>query len=453
MSDTTSLLDAETFDESAAHGGLPTDLDARLPTLQTAVMDHARQRGVSFAGTGPDSRFVIDPYPRVIDAATWADVERGLKQRALALDAFVRDVHGTRSAVADGVIPARVIESCANLDPGAAALGPRGSGQNWIGIAGLDLIRDASGRFLVLEDNCRTPSGLAYALAAREALQHALEPEELDHVRTLGDVPGMLRATLDAARPDPARPTEAVVLTDGPRNSAYYEHRRLAVALGVPLVTPNELQIRADQLWTIGGEHPVNVVYRRTDEDLSTTSVGRFLSPALQAGTLGLVNAFGTGVADDKLTHVYVERLVRYYLGEEPLLPSVRGLDLGTDAGLAEADDRLAELVVKPRGGFGGIGVTICAALDRAGLDAVREQLHAAPDAFVAQELVPLSTHPTVIDGVAQPRHVDLRPFVMLAGESARVVAGGLTRVALREGSMIVNSSQEGGAKDTWILR
>jgi uncharacterized circularly permuted ATP-grasp superfamily protein len=442
-----------TYDEASDHpAGLPPRLRERLPGLQTRVMEHARQRGVCFAGTGEAAQFVIDPFPRVIGADTWGRLEAGLAQRARALDAFVKDVYGARRVVADGVVPARVIDSCANLDPGAAALGP-GDGRNWIGIAGLDLVRDGDGHFLVLEDNCRTPSGLAYALAAREALEHALESDELDHVRSLGDVPQMLRDVLDAARPDAGRAPCPVVLTDGPTNSAYYEHRRLAAALGVPLVTPHDLQLRADRLWLLGAAHPVDVVYRRTDADHSTTPIGRLLAPALQAGTLSLVNAFGTGVADDKLTHAYVEALIRYYLGDEPLLPSVRTLDLGTPAGLAEADDRLAELVVKPRDGHGGIGVTICEQLDEAALEAVREQLHAAPDAFVAQECVPLSTHPTVIDGVPRPRHVDLRPFVLLAGERVHVVAGGLTRVALSEGSMIVNSSQNGGAKDTWVLR
>lgn len=449
----TSTMSNPFFDEASdATGALPAGLTDRLAALQAQVMDHARERGVRFTDLEEEVDFVIDPLPRVIGAQDWTDVEAGLKQRARALDAFVADVHGPRRAVADGVIPARVIDSCENLDPEAAALGPK-DGRNWIGIAGLDLVRGERGEFLVLEDNCRTPSGLAYAMAAREAVEHALGAAELAHVRPLGDIPAMLTDVFDAARPDPSRPTNAVVLTDGPRNSAYFEHRRLAVAVGAPLVTPTEVELRGDRLWTNGAEHPIDVVYRRTNEDMSTSPIGRLLAPALAAGTVGLVNAFGTGVADDKLVHAYVEALIRYYLGEEPLLPSVRSIDLSTPEGIQEADDRLEELVVKPRGGSGGIGITICHQLDEVALAGVREQLHAAPEAFVAQERIPLSTHPTVIDGVAHPRHVDLRPFVLMAGETVHVMAGGLTRVALKEGSMIVNSSQDGGAKDTWILR
>jgi len=449
----TDLLAEPFYDEAAGQEAvLPDGLRGRLSTLQTLVSDHTRSREVRFVGEGGPLDFVVDPFPRVIDAATWEGLEAGLRQRARALDRFVADVHGQRRTIADGVIPERIVATCTNLDPAARALGPV-DGRPWIGIAGLDLVRGADGRFMVLEDNCRTPSGLAYALAAREALAHALDADELDHVRPLDEVPRMLRDVLDAARPDPGAPSCPVVLTDGPENSAYYEHRVLARAMGVPLVTPADLERRGSELWLAGHDAPVDVVYRRTDADTTDSPVGALLAPGLRAGTLGLVNAFGTGVADDKLVHAYVPALIRHLLGEEPLLPSVRSIDLATDEGWQETQDRLAELVVKPRDGHGGVGVEICPQLDAAGLARVRALLAADRDAYVAQECVALSTHPTLVDGACAPRHVDLRPFVLLAGEQVHVMSGGLTRVALREGSMIVNSSQDGGAKDTWVLR
>jgi carboxylate-amine ligase len=323
--------------------------------------------------------------------------------------------------VRDGVVPARVIETADTLEPELRG----GHVERWIGIAGLDVVRAPDGRFLVLEDNVRTPSGMAYALAAREASQQLLDGT----AATLDGLRRMLESALGDGR--------AVVLSDGPDNPAYWEHRRLAELLEVPLLEPHELDVAA-----------VDVVYRRTNADRLDTPVGRQLT---RAG-LRVVNAFGVGIADDKLAHAYVEDMVRYYLGEEPLIASVRTFDLGRPEVLAEALDRLDELVVKPRAGYGGHGVVICPHAEPADVARVRAAVRESPEEYVAQELIPLSEHPTVIDGELAYRHVDLRPFVFLGADEAHVLPGGLTRVALEAGALVVNSSQDGGAKDTWVV-
>jgi carboxylate-amine ligase len=302
----------------------------------------------------------------------------------------------------------------------------------------------------VLEDNLMTPSGFAYAVAARRAVVGALDPPDDARPLPLEPFVDMLAGTLRSAAPD-GRDPSIVVLTDGPDNSAAWEHAWAAEALGVPLVTPDELSISGDRL--MRDRVPVDVVYRRTDADRVETEVGALLMGPLRAGTLGLVNGFGTGVADDKLAHAYVEEMIRFHLGEEPLLRSVETLDLGRSEHLERALDELDELVIKPRRGHGGIGVVVCPHATRADVDAIRAAVRAAPEDYVAQPLVAISLHPTVIDGALHPRHVDLRPFVFLrATGEAQVMPGGLTRVAFGEGAMVVNSTQNGGAKDTWVV-
>jgi uncharacterized circularly permuted ATP-grasp superfamily protein len=408
------------------------DLGGRDPAALAAAA-RASMEDVKFDADG-DERFYFDPVPRVISAAEWEPLAAGLAQRVRALDRWCADVYGERAIVRDGVVPARVVETIDRLEPELRGL----ELPLWVGIAGLDVVRAPDGRFLVLEDNLRTPSGLAYAVAAREVSVRLLEPAEppqpLDELRAL------LAGALQAVSPVPA--PRIAVLTDGPDNAAYWEHEWLARALGVPLVELEELDPSA-----------YDVVYRRTNGDRLADPTGRKLGRAWREGRIGLVNAFGIAVGDDKLAHAYVEDMVRYYLGEEPLVPSVRTYDLGRPEVLEEALDRFAELVIKPRGGYGGDGVVICAHAERADVERTRRQVEAAPEDFIAQELIPLSLHPTVIDGRLEPRHVDLRPFVFLgAGGTASVLPGGLTRVAFDDGALVVNSSQNGGAKDTWIV-
>jgi carboxylate-amine ligase len=387
----------------------------------------AAMRGVTFGPPG-DEAFHLDPVPRIIAAADWERLDAGLIQRVRALDAWCADVYGERRIVRDGVVPERVIETIDTLEPSLRGLTlPR-----WVGVAGLDIVRAPDGRFLVLEDNLRTPSGMAYAVAARAAIERLLEPA--DAPAPLDGLRAMLESVLGPGR--------AAVLTDGPDNVAYWEHRWLAELLDVPLVEPDGLDLTG-----------VDVVYRRTDAWQLDSTVGRLLAGPWREGRLRLVNAFGVGVGDDKLAHAYVEDMVRYYLGEEPLVASVRTFDLGRDEVLAEALDRLDELVIKPRSGYGGDGVVICPHAEPADVERIRAAVRDSPGDYIAQELVMLSEHATVIDGELVPRHVDLRPFVFLGLEGeASTLPGGLTRVALNEGTLVVNSSQNGGAKDTWIV-
>jgi uncharacterized circularly permuted ATP-grasp superfamily protein len=429
------------------------DLDATAAAVQ-ATLD---ARGVGF-GTGRErSPFLVDPVPRVIGADDWNLLRRALAQRGRALASFVADVYDQRAIVAAGIVPERVIETADHLEPDLVGRAPTRFG--WV--AGLDLVRDGDGALMVLEDNMRTPSGIAYALAAREAVDASLPfappPGRLDPRRALL----LLGDTLQAAAPPGVEHPAIALLSDGPSNSAWYEHRALAAALDIPLVRPEDLSQSGGRLCMHGDAgrvRPIDVVYRRTDEDRLRTAEGeptwlaeKLLEPLL-ACTLAVVNPFGTGVADDKLAHAYVEDMVRFYCDEEPLIESVRTYDLGDPGVLDEVFPRLDELVVKPRSGHGGSGVVVCPRVSPRSREDVRRKVAARPDRYIAQELVELSTQPTVCGGRLEPRHVDLRPFVIGIGDAAVTAPVALTRVALTRGSLIVNSSRNGGGKDTWLL-
>jgi uncharacterized circularly permuted ATP-grasp superfamily protein len=419
---------------------------ADLPDLRRDVDGRLADLGVTFSG----EPFTIDPVPRVIDADEWNLLERGLIQRVRALAAFVADTYGERRIVEAGVVPARVIETAEYHEP-AMRGAPMPSGGP-IAIAGLDIVRDESGRFLVLEDNVRTPSGIAYSAVARQALAPCLPaPAGCRDVDVCFDMLGeALRAAAPGGNPAPV----VVLLTDGESNSAWYEHCTIARRLNIPLVRLHDLRRRDDGLYADvrGKWQRVDVVYRRTDEDRMDDAVGRALHDTCLDGSAAVVNCFGAGVADDKLAHAYVEDMIRFYLDEQPLLHSVPSYDLGDDRVREPLLERIHEVVVKPRAASGGEGILIGPVAS----DEEREQTAAAvredPESWVAQETISLSCHPTLTDEGLEPRHVDLRAFVFLAGDRAKVLPGGLTRVALERGSLIVNSSQGGGAKDTWVL-
>ena len=456
-----------TFDEGFDADGAPrawarAAIDAVLRAGPAELCEKVRaslaRGGVTFHSVEGDAEFRLDPVPRVITAAEWTQVKRGLAQRVRALNAFVADAYGDQAIVADGVVPPYLIRTAEHFEPRMRGIEPPGGG--WIGVAGLDVVRDEQGAWMVLEDNLRTPSGFAYLHAARTALLEHLDvaPDALPR-RLDGEVE-LLADALHLAAPPSAhghRAPQAVLLTDGVTNSAFWEHGWLARHLDIPLVQPTDLEQREGRLWfRPPGERRrtlVDVVYRRTDADRLDSPIGELLYEPLRRGTLGLVNQFGTGVADDKLTHAYTDEIVRYYLGEEPVLPSVPTYDLAQPDQLAAALDQLDRLVIKPRAGHGGIGVVIAPHADPGDVARAREAIQADPAAWIAQRLVMLSTHPTVVDGRLAPRHIDLRPFVFL-GEDAnpRVLPGGLTRFARDAGALVVNSSQNGGAKDTWIL-
>ncbi len=331
-----------------------------------------------------------------------------------------------------------------------------------IAVAGLDVIRDEDGSLRVLEDNCRTPSGYCYAGATRRAVRETLgldAPVPRDIGDPLRDLLG--RALRDAAPPGVEDPF-AVVLSEGPATSTAWEHEHIAELTGARLTTLDELRVRDGYVVVLepgGGEHRVDVVHRRCDEDSlrdesgELTPIARVVLEPWLAGRVGLVNAFGTGVADDKLAHAYVPDMVRFYLGEEPLLASVPSLDLGRPETAEEVLGDLRAYVIKPRGGSGGRGVVVCAHADEQTLAAVAEDLRAAPGRYVAQHTVSLSQHPTITeDGVLEPRHIDLRPFIFSGDGWSEALPGGLTRVALKRGTLVVNSSQHGGGKDTWVM-
>jgi uncharacterized circularly permuted ATP-grasp superfamily protein len=455
----------DAFDEAHEPDGTPRALYAELleafagvdaAALREALAEHCRERGILFGGEDPYP-FRLDPIPRLIDAREWEELERGLAQRVRALDSFIADSYAGQEIVRAGVLPARALESCDRFERRLVGLPPP---PIRVGIAGLDVVRSTDGRFYVLEDNVRAPSGVAYLLAAREALDRHL-PEGLAGGRV--SLEGTIEAigeTLRAAAPEGVDDPVAVVLTDGPDNSAYYEHERIAEELSIELVTLADLEVSGDRLHVRvdGRPKPVDVVYRRTDEDRldeengELTDVGAALFGPIRAGTLNCVNAFGSGVADDKLMHAYVAGMVRFYLDEEPLLGSVSTYDLAVPEVRAEALERIDELVVKPRSGYGGHGVVVAPHAEPGDVRELADEISESPGEYIAQETIMISRHPTATDDGLEPRHVDLRPFVLLTPDSAHVVPGGVTRVALDRDALVVNSSQEGGAKDTWVM-
>jgi uncharacterized circularly permuted ATP-grasp superfamily protein len=444
---------------------------ARLgPQLLTAA-GHRRdaifvQQGITFDATGEDGPvkdrpFPLDLVPRILPAAEWDHIERGLQQRIRALNRFIDDVYHERDIVRAGIVPWRLIVSRSHF--ARAAHGVRPPGGVYCHVAGCDLVRDADGSWKVLEDNVRTPSGISYVLENRVAMTR-LVPQFFQHhrVRPVDHYPQLLLAGLRSVAPSAEDEATVVVWTPGPMNSAYFEHAFLARQMGVELVEASDLVVRDDVLYmrTTAGLRRVHAVYRRLDDDFVDPLEFRpdsllgvpGLVRAYRAGTVAIANALGTGVADDKAVYHYVPEMIRFYLGEEPILDNVKTYIMSDEAQREAALARRTELVFKPTGESGGKGVFIGPATPREALDGLADVIRAHPEKWIAQEVVSLSTVPTAMpDGSLAPRHVDLRPFAVF-GEQIRIVPGGLTRVALREGSMIVNSSQGGGSKDTWVL-
>jgi uncharacterized circularly permuted ATP-grasp superfamily protein len=429
------------YDEAAP--GLDLDLDG----LRAGVRARLARSGVLFRSVSGRAAFPLDPIPRVIAEADWLRVKGALGQRVRALNAFVADAYGERRIVREGVVPERMIETAGHYEP--AMRGVRPPGDLWVGVAGLDLVRDGEGEFRVIEDNLLTPSGFGYVVAARDAILPELNPSPEAAPRSFAELPLVLAGALRAASPVEREPY-IVVLTE-PDNAARWEHAWAAGTLGIPLVDPGDLRQDGDRLRH--GEFAVDVVYRRADADMLDCDVGRLLEPAVRAGTLGVVNAYGCGVGDDKLAHAYVEDMVRFYLDEEPLIRSVPTLDLSRPEHLEHALDVFDDLVIKPRAGQGGQDVMVGPVAEADEREAIRERVRDSPEEWVAQEFVELSQHVTLIDGALVPRHVDLRPFVFMQGpDDPRVLAGGLTRFAIDEGAMVVNTSLNGGFKDTWVV-
>ena len=415
---------------------------------------------------GTERIFPFDPIPRVIDAETWAELEAGLVQRVKALNAFIADVYDQAEILKDGVVPRDLILGSPQFR--RAAVGIKPPLGVFVTVAGIDLVRGRDGRFCVLEDNARTPSGVSYVLENRYVMAR-LMPDLIRscRVRSVEGYPADLLASLTEIAPaGVSRPT-VVILTPGPYNSAFFEHVFLSQQMGVELVEGQDLVCVDHKVFmkTVHGLTPVHVIYRRLDDDFLDPVVFRGdsqlgvpgLTAALRAGNVALANGIGTGICDDKAVFAYTPRIIKYYLGEEPILPIVETHLLREPDVRKAVLQNLDRYVIKPTGASGGYGVVIGPRASDEELAKVRLQVEHDPASFIAQPMIGLSSHPTFIGHTTEkqdpiaPRHVDLRPFVLL-GAKPRVLPGGLTRVALREGSLIVNSSQGGGSKDTWVL-
>jgi len=436
----------------------PDELGARADALGRAFVD----QGITFALSGQEERpFPLDLVPRVISAAEWAKLESGIAQRVTALERFLDDIYGDQEILRDGIIPRRLITSCEHFHREAVGIDPPNGVR--IHVAGIDIVRDAQGTFRVLEDNLRSPSGVSYVMENRRVMTRVFPNLFGTHrVRSVDDYPShLLRALRNAAATNESDPS-VVVLTPGPFNSAYFEHSLLARQMGVELVEGPDLFCRDNVVYmrTTEGERQVDVIYRRIDDEFldpmhfrpdSVLGVAGLLNAA-RAGNVVISSAVGNGVGDDKLVYTYVPTIIEYYLGEKPLLANVDTLRCWLDEERAEVLERIHELVIKPVEGSGGYGIVFGPSASEKELAAIRRKVQADPRGWIAQPVVQLSTVPTKVGDSLVPRHVDLRPFAVNDGEKVWVLPGGLTRVALPEGSLVVNSSQGGGSKDTWVL-
>jgi uncharacterized circularly permuted ATP-grasp superfamily protein len=445
----------------AIHSTLTRSTPTELRHIAESLANNYTQAGVTFDVGGVERPFPLDLVPRVIAADEWATIEAGVAQRVKALEAFLADVYAAARVIADGVIPSQLITSSTHFHRAVWGIEPANGVR--IHVAGVDLIRNPDGEVRVLEDNVRVPSGVSYVMTNRSAMITALPGAFANQrIRPVAGYPTRLLAALRKAAPSGIDEPTVVVLTPGVYNSAYFEHTLLARTMGVELVEGRDLECRRGKVYmrTTAGPQRVDVIYRRVDDDFldpvhfrSDSMLGvPGLINAVRTGGVTLANAVGNGVADDKLIYTYVPDLIRYYLRAEPILRNVDTWRLEEDAAREEVLDRLAELVVKPVDGSGGKGIVIGPRASKEQLDAIRRRIITHPRGWVAQPLVQLSTVPTLIEDDLRPRHVDLRPFAVNSGDEVWVLPGGLTRVALPEGELVVNSSQGGGSKDTWVL-
>jgi uncharacterized circularly permuted ATP-grasp superfamily protein len=443
------------------HAALAQMTQEELRGRTDALASSYLAQGVTFDFAGEERPFPLDAVPRVIAQAEWVEVEAGIKQRVRALEAFLADVYGKQEAVKDGVIPAKLITSSSHFHRQAAGIEPANGVR--IQVSGIDLIRDEQGGWRVLEDNVRVPSGVSYVISNRRVMAQTLPELFVSmRVRPVGDYPHKLLQALRASAPEGVDDPNVVVLTPGVYNSAYFEHTLLARLMGVELVEGRDLFCSGGRVFmrTTSGPTRVDVIYRRVDDEfldpLQFRADSMLGSPGLmlaaRLGNVTIANAVGNGVADDKLVYTYLPELTKYYLGEDPILKNVDTWRLEDPGALEEVLDRLEDLVVKPVDGSGGKGLVVGPAASRAELDELRTRLLADPRGWIAQPVVQLSTIPTLVDDGMRPRHADLRPFAVNDGKDIWVLPGGLTRVALPEGELVVNSSQGGGSKDTWVV-
>lgn len=433
------------------------EVHVRADSLASSYLD----QGVTFGVDGEERPFPLDIVPRLIEPESWQQVEQGVAQRVRALERFLDDVYGAADIFDDGVVPRSIVVSSPHFHRVVAGLTPPNGVR--VHVSGIDLVRDDDGEWRVLEDNARVPSGVSYVMTNRRAMSGALPELFGEHrIRSVTAYPRRLLGALRAAAPAGVADPTVVVLTPGVHNSAYFEHALLARTMGIELVEGRDLVCRGGHVLmrTTRGFEPVHVIYRRLDDEFldpmhfnahSVLGVPGLINAA-RAGNVTIANAVGNGVADDKLLYTYVPDLIRYYLDEEPILRNVDTWRLRDQESRVEVLDRLDELVLKPVDGSGGKGIVIGPAATKEELEVLRTKILADPRGWVAQPLISLSTVPTLVEQGIAPRHVDLRPFAVNDGDDVWVLPGGLTRVALPEGELIVNSSRGGGSKDTWVL-
>ncbi|MEY4364068.1 MAG: hypothetical protein RLZZ24_1420 [Pseudomonadota bacterium] len=451
-------------------------LGRQQPEIMRARREEAemifRRVGITFAvygdkdedGAGTERLIPFDLIPRIIPAHEWRDMQRGLVQRVTALNRFIHDIYHAQDILKAGLVPKEQITHNAQFRAEMMHLSvPNGIYAN---ISGIDIVRapndKGEGEYYVLEDNLRVPSGVSYMLEDRKMMMR-LFPELFSQHRVapVAHYPDLLLETLRASCPETTDDPTVVVLTPGMYNSAYFEHAFLAQQMGVELVEGQDLFVRDNFVYmrTTRGPKRVDVIYRRVDDDFLDPQVFRAqstlgcagLMQAYRAGHVSICNAVGTGIADDKSIYPYVPKMIEFYLGEKPILKNVPTYICRQKEDLQYTLDHLSELVVKEVHGAGGYGMLVGPAATRAEIAAFRQALLANPDGYIAQPTLSLSSCPTYVEQGIAPRHIDLRPFV-LSGKTVQMVPGGLTRVALKEGSLVVNSSQGGGTKDTWIL-
>jgi uncharacterized circularly permuted ATP-grasp superfamily protein len=439
----------------------PSDALAQKRTEADALFHRV---GITFAvygeQDGTERLIPFDILPRVIAADEWRRLADGLRQRVRALNAFIADIYHSQEILRAGVLTPEQVFCNPQYRP--EMQGVTVPGGIYAHIAGIDVVRAGAGEFFVLEDNLRVPSGVSYMLEDRKMMMR-LFPElfAIHRIAPVDDYPDRLLADLDSVAPESVADPTVVLLTPGAHNSAYFEHAFLAQQMGVELVEGQDLFVRDAFVYmrTTRGAQRVDVIYRRIDDDFLDPLVFRpdsvlgvpGLMAAYRAGHVTIANAIGTGIADDKSIYPLVPQMIRFYLGEEPLLANVPTWSLRNRDELAYVLDHLAELVVKEVHGAGGYGMLIGPAATKLQLEEFRDRILSAPERYIAQPTLALSTCPTFVEQGIAPRHIDLRPFV-LSGRDITIVPGGLTRVALRQGSLVVNSSQGGGTKDTWVL-
>lgn len=443
-------------------GSIPADLLNSKEELSKKLF---MSQGITFtvysSNEGIEKIFPFDIIPRIITAAEWQLLERGIKQRLTALNHFLKDIYSGQQIIKEGIVPSSLVYSCPHFL--REMIGVEVPYDIYVHIAGIDLIRGEDGDFYILEDNLRTPSGVSYMIENREITKRIF-PELLaqNKVRSVTNYANILHKNLVSLSPRQVAKPNVVLLTPGIFNSAYFEHTFLARFMGVELVEGRDLVVDNQRVFmkTTTGLKQVDVIYRRVDDDFLDPLVFRpdsalgvpGLISAYRKGNVAIVNAIGNGVADDKAVYVYVPDMIRYYLNEEPILKNVPTYQLGKDDEREYVLKNISNMVVKKTNESGGYGMLMGNSASEKEIEEYIAQIQKDPRQFIAQPVINLSSAPCYIDGQLKPRRVDLRPYALCGPEGIEIVPGGLTRVALREGSLVVNSSQGGGSKDTWVL-